>query len=97
MSLYQLDKAIKLLTHNEDPAPFQRFLQDSSGYAAGFDLTDDERRALVERDVVALYSMGVQPFILMMFAAKTSGEEPMRFMPKYMAMLKPLGHPSYET
>lgn len=97
MSLYQLDKAIKLMTHNEDPAPFQEFLRDPGHFAGRFDLTENERTALLNKDATALYSMGVQPFILMMFAAKTSGEDPMAFMPKYMEMLKPLGHPSYET
>jgi len=97
MSLYQLDKAIKLMTHNEDPAPFQAFLNDPRAFAGRFDLTDEERQALLNKDVKGLYSMGVQPFILQMFAAKTSGEDPMAFMPRYVEMLKPLGHPSYET
>lgn len=97
MSLYQVDKVVKQLTHNEDPGPFQRFMQDSAAFLADFKLTDEERQALLDRDAPKLYSMGVHPFILQMFAARTSGEDPMTFMPKYIQMLQPLGHPSYET
>ena len=36
-------------------------------YLAGFDLTDQERAAVAGKDVLALWDMGAQPYILRAF------------------------------
>jgi hypothetical protein len=97
MSLYQTNKAVKLLSHNNDTEPLRRFKEEPKEYLKGFDLTDDERQALVARDYAKLYTMGVQPFILQNLACKLADAPLIEFMPKYTALLKDLGSPSYET
>ena len=97
MSLYQTNKAVKLLAHNDDPGPFLSFVADAAAFLGGFDLTTEERQALLGRDYAALYQMGVQPFILQTLAHKLSGEPFMRFIGRYAALLAGLGHPDYET
>ena len=98
MSLYQVDKAIKMLTHNLDPAPFQRYQQDRDGFLEGFDLTADERNALRRADIVQLYAMGAQPFILQALGMRLSNEpDIMAYFPKYIEIVAPYGHPNYET
>ncbi len=98
MTLYQVDKAIKLLTHNLDPVPFQRYQEDRAGFLDGFDLTDGERNALEQADIARLYAMGAQPFILQALAMRLSNEpDIMTYFPKYINIVEPYGHPSYET
>ncbi|PZC48251.1 MAG: Aromatic-ring-opening dioxygenase LigAB, LigA subunit [Chloroflexi bacterium] len=97
MSLYQTNKAVKLLPHNNDTEPLRRFKEEPEEYLKGFDLTDEERQGLMDRNYAKLYSMGVQPFILQTFACKLANEPLIEFMPKYTALLKDLGSPSYET
>lgn len=103
MSRYQLDKAMRMLVFNLDPQPAQRFKEDPAGYAGGFDLTEEERQAFCSQDVPRLYSMGVQPFILLAFAQLLRGRpftnpaELMAFMKEYSAKVAPYGHPDFET
>jgi hypothetical protein len=98
VSLYQLDKAIKLLTHNLDPVPFQRFVVDPAAYADGFELSEAERKALMEKDIGALYALGAQPFILQALGFRLGGETDfMAYFKKYVAIVAPHGHPNYET
>lgn len=67
MSLYQLSKVLYVL--NRDDAAKARFRSDPAGLFAEFDLTDEERGALLSRDVGLLYVLGVNAQILMHFAA----------------------------
>ncbi len=97
MSLYQTNKAIKLMAHNDDQGPYQAFLADAAAFLGQFDLTPEERQALLVRDYAALYGMGVQPFILQSLAHKLSGEPFFQFIGRYAALLANLGHPDYET
>src|SRR5947208_378246 len=73
MSRYQLNKAMWTLTRNPDSALRQRFAQDPQAYSHEFDLTDEERRVFCDKDIAKLYSMGVQPFILLQFALLVRG------------------------
>ena len=67
MSLYQLSKL--LYTLNRDEAAKARFKDDAEGFTRDFDLTADERVAIVEQDIGLLYVLGVNGQILMHFAA----------------------------
>ncbi len=40
------------------------FAADPDRYLAAFDLTDEERRALRQRDILKLWDLGAQPYIL---------------------------------
>lgn len=67
MSLYGLQKL--LFTLNREPDLQARFKADPAAVIPGFDLTDEEREAVVGRDIGLLYVLGVNGQILMHFAA----------------------------
>jgi Aromatic-ring-opening dioxygenase LigAB, LigA subunit len=66
MSLYQVQKFLFQL--NRDPARQQAYLADRDGALAGYELTPEERDALVAPDIGFLYHLGVNGQILMYFA-----------------------------
>lgn len=67
MSLYQLSKLLYTLNRNE--AAKARFRSDPQAFALDFALTDEERAAVVGRDIGLLYVLGINGQILMHFAA----------------------------
>ena len=67
MSLYNVQKFLYEL--NRDERTQQAYRSDRHGAIAGYDLDDEERRALVEPDIGLLYHLGVNGQILMHFAA----------------------------
>lgn len=67
MSLYQLSKL--LYTLNRDNAAKAQFKSDPEGLVGSFQLTDEERQAVLDHDVGLLYVLGVNGQILMHFAA----------------------------
>jgi hypothetical protein len=67
VSLYYVQKFLFEL--NRDPARQATYEADRAGALDGYDLTDDERAALIEPDIGFLYHLGVNGQILMHFAA----------------------------
>jgi hypothetical protein len=67
MSLYSVQKLLFKL--NRDPEIQARFRSDLDGLLNDFELTEEERRALSQRDIGLLYVLGVNGQILMHFAA----------------------------
>ncbi|HKR91941.1 aromatic ring-opening dioxygenase subunit LigA [Novosphingobium sp.] len=67
MSLYHLSKL--LYTLNRDDGAKARFRADATGFTADYRLTDEERTAVLDRDIGLLYVLGVNGQILMHFAA----------------------------
>jgi len=67
VSLYMVQKFLYRL--NRDPELQSRHLEDPEGSLRGYELTDEERRALLEPDIGLLYHLGVNGQILMHFAA----------------------------
>lgn len=67
MSLYAVQKFLFELNRSDELQ--QRYLADRAGALDRFDLTDEERRALIEPDVGLLFHLGVNGQILMHFAA----------------------------
>jgi hypothetical protein len=62
MSLYQLNKIMYLL--EVDAAFLARMKSDPADAIKGFELTENERSAVLAGDVGTLYLMGVNMFIL---------------------------------
>lgn len=62
MSLYQLNKIMYLL--EVDAEFLARIKTDPKSAIAGFDLSENERAAVLSGDVGALYLMGVNMFML---------------------------------
>jgi len=67
MSLYYVQKLLYQL--NRDPTVRQRFAADRDALLEEFDLSDDERGAIVDGDIGLLYVMGVNGQLLMHFSA----------------------------
>ena len=67
MSLYQLSKLLYQL--NRDDNLKARFKIDRAGAVEGYDLTAEERSAVLDSDIGLLYVLGVNGQILMHFAA----------------------------
>lgn len=67
MSLYQLSKLLFEL--NRDRAMQDEFTADAASVAGRYDLTEEERAAVLQPDIGLLYVLGVNGQILMHFAA----------------------------
>lgn len=67
MSLYYLQKFLYVLNRDEDAQ--YRYRADLDGLLADYELSDEERTALIEGDIGLLYVLGVNGQILMHFAA----------------------------
>ncbi len=67
MSLYYLQKLIYQL--NRDPQVRRRFESAREDLLADYELTEEERRAVLEGDIGLLYVMGVNGQLLMHFSA----------------------------
>lgn len=67
MSLYYVQKLLYQL--NRDPAIRKRFKDDPDDVLSDYQLTDEERSAVLDGDVGLLYVMGVNGQILMHYAA----------------------------
>jgi hypothetical protein len=81
VSLYQVQKV--LFAVNRDRHARARFVDDRARLLADYELTADERRALLEADFHALYRMGVHSLLLGPLAA-TLGVS----FPDYLAILR---------
>ena len=67
MSLYYLQKLIYQL--NRDPHVRSRFAESREALLSEYELTDEERRAVLDGDIGLLYVMGVNGQLLMHYAA----------------------------
>ena len=103
MSKYQLNKALKLLTFNIDAGPKERYAANPKGYVSEFNLTAMEARALLNKDIGAMYGMGVQPFILVAYAQYIWGRkfesfaDLLEFQKEFSAIVAPYGYPDMTT
>lgn len=74
MSAYALQKLIREV--NRNTVARDAFKADAAGFAAGFELTEDERAAVVSRDWTALYRLGVHGLLLRPFSILHGTPEP---------------------
>lgn len=74
MSAYALNKLLREV--NRNPATRERFFTDRATVAAEFDLTEEEREALVHQDIGKLYKLGVHGLILRPFTLLQQMPEP---------------------
>lgn len=81
MSVYQVQKLMRDV--NRDPGRRAAWLTDPASVLSGYELSDGERRALLERDYGALYRMGVHALLLRPFSILHGAAEP-----DYLAALR---------
>jgi hypothetical protein len=74
MSQYVLNKMLRDI--NQNPAKRERYFADAAGLAAEYDLTEEERRAFLARDIGAMYRLGVHGLILRPFTIINQVSEP---------------------
>ena len=74
VSIYTLQKLIRDI--NRDPGIRERFLAAPAELASDYDLTTEERRALVQKDYGALYRLGVHGLLLRPFSILHAVGEP---------------------
>jgi hypothetical protein len=67
MSLYQVQKLIYQL--NRDPRSRERYASERDSVLAEYELTEEERSAILQPDIGLLYVLGVNGQLLMHFAA----------------------------
>lgn len=65
MSKYGLNKLLREV--NRNPATREKFFADRAGVAGEFDLSEDERAAVLANDISKLYKLGVHGLILRPF------------------------------
>ena len=75
MSLYQLQKLIYHV--NRDTERRERYRQDAAAFVNGYELSDEEAKAILDVDTRTLYAMGVHSLLLRPFALlnKISNED----------------------
>src|SRR5580704_14243144 len=74
MSLYALQKLIRDV--NRKPACREAYFGSAATFAQSYDLTEDERTALVDMNVNQLYAMGVHGLLLRPFTLLHKMPEP---------------------
>jgi len=95
MSRYQVNKLLRVIARDE----FARteFLKDPVGFTRDADLTDAERKALIERDFRTLYSLGVHSFLLFGFVMSVFPGDRKKLEEDYCKTIAPLGRIDYST
>jgi hypothetical protein len=74
MSTYELQKLLRDV--NRKPACRTAYFESPAKFSEGYDLTAEERGALLELDIGTLYAMGVHGLILRPFSILHSIAEP---------------------
>ena len=74
MSIYQVQKLVQAV--NLNPEARQRFFDERESFATEFDLTAEERTAVIELNLFTLYEMGVHPLLLRPFTIINGFSEP---------------------
>ena len=72
MTLYHLSKLIYRLYVEGELR--KRFREDPGAILDRFDLTEEEKRIVIEKDYVALYGLGVHPMLVAHYVSVTGGE-----------------------
>jgi Aromatic-ring-opening dioxygenase LigAB, LigA subunit len=85
VSRYEVDKALWQVIR--EPAVRAALRDDPERFFEGRDVTDEERRALQEGDIRALYTMGAIPFLIYQFALGRAGGFSIEFAHDYVGRL----------
>ena len=86
MSRYETDKA--LWQWIREPAMREALRDDPAAYFAERDVTHEERLAIEEGDIRALYTLGAIPFLIYQYAIGRNRGVNLEFLGEYVAKLE---------
>ncbi|MPZ13673.1 MAG: hypothetical protein GEU73_04500 [Chloroflexi bacterium] len=95
MTRYQVDKVLRQVI-NDDTA-LEAFQRDAAAFLEGRDLSDEERKGLIDIDYPALYKLGAHPFILSGFTMRVWPADRRGLQAEYQERIAPHGYPDFET
>jgi hypothetical protein len=95
MSRYQVNKLLRVIAREE--LARAEFLKDPAGFITDADLTDAERKALIEKDFKTLYSLGVHSFLLFAFVMSVFPGDRRKLEEHYCNSIARLGRIDYST
>jgi hypothetical protein len=95
MSRYQVNKALRQITR--DDSAKRAFLQDAATFVQAYELTDEERKALIAKDYRTLYALGVHSFLLFGFVMSVFPGDRKKVEEDYCKSIAPLGRIDYST
>lgn len=96
MSRYEVDKVLRACIMSQTAV--DAFVADPATYLAGRELTEVERKALIDLDYPALYAGGAHPFLLNLFAIGLwPRAEFLDRQRAYTQALAGLGYPDFST
>jgi len=81
----------------KDPAVRESFQKDPKQFLQDYDLTDQERKALAEKDYGALYALGAHPFLLQAFVMTVFPGDKRILLGEYVKAITPWGYPDFST
>ena len=86
MSRYEMDKA--LWEFIRQPSAREALTVDPGQFFDGRELTHEERRAIEDCDIRALYTLGAIPFLIYQFSIGRAGGVDLEFLKEYVEKLK---------
>ncbi|HXG35393.1 MAG TPA: hypothetical protein VNL15_00320 [Dehalococcoidia bacterium] len=96
MSRYGMNKVFYEIVQSEDAR--ERFLQAPEAFLIAYDLSQEERQAILELDFVSLYRMGSHPFLLQTWLSRVSPRgRALAFTEEYTRAIEPYGRPDFAT
>jgi len=95
MSKYQVDKVMReAILDAKAAAAFQA---DTEKFLQARDLTEEERKALIDVDYATLYKLGAHPFLLNGFIRLVWKGDKAALNAEYRKNIAPFGYPDFST
>jgi hypothetical protein len=95
MSKYQVDKVMREAILDAKVA--SAFRADTEKFLAGRDLTEEEKKALIDVDYATLYRLGAHPFLLNGFTRLVWKGDRAALNAEYRTNIAPFGYPDFST
>jgi hypothetical protein len=95
MSKYQVDKVMREVIL--DPKAANAYKADTEKYLEGRDLSEEERKALINVDYATLYRLGAHPFLLNGFTRLVWRGDKAALNAEYRKKIAPFGYPDFST
>ncbi|HEY2987685.1 MAG TPA: hypothetical protein VGL11_08160 [Candidatus Binatia bacterium] len=95
MSRYQVDKVMRQVIVDEKA--LSAFQADPEKFLQGRDLTEEERKALINVDYATLYRLGAHPFLLNGFTPRAWKGDRAALRAEYRKKIAPFGYPDFAT